>query len=236
MSMRIALFRARRQTAWPVVLALAALALAATGVAACGDSGQAASESQVDTIPLMVMQIRKCSKLYAAEYRVHKIVTHDDEMRLRGTILSQEFDIPLPVGNRKIAIPIDAKLKAYVDFSDFSEKNIRRQGRRIEVLLPDPQVELTSSRIAHDEVKKQVSILRSNFTDEEMTRLEQQGRAAIIGDIPKMGIIDMAREGAANTLIPMIAQMGFAEEDIVVSFRKEFTLDDMPRLLSNYKQ
>ncbi len=222
----------KRLTPYYIYSLLATLLLSTI---ACGRSDKAEENQQMDTIPLMVMQIQKCSKLYTAEYNVHKIVTHDDQMRLRGTILSQQFDIPLPVGNRKIAIPMDAKLKAYIDFNDFSAKNVRRSGDKIEVLLPDPQVELTSTRIDHEEVKKQVSILRSNFSDEEMTAYEQQGRAAIIADIPKMGIIDMARESAANTLIPMIMQMGFAEENITVSFRKEFTLDDMPRLLSNYK-
>ena len=190
--------------------------------------------SAIDTIPHMVMQIKKCSRLYTAEYNVHKIVTHNDQMRLRGTILSKQYDIPLPIGNRKIAIPIDAKVKAYIDFADFSEKNIRRRGQKIEILLPDPKVELTSSRINHEEVKKQVPLLRSNFTDEEITNYERQGRAAIIAAVPQMGIIPTAQEAAAHTLIPFIRQMGFQEEDITISFRKEFTLDDMPTLLSSY--
>ena len=32
----------------------------------------------IDTIPVMVMQIQKCSRLYTAEAHVHKIITHDD--------------------------------------------------------------------------------------------------------------------------------------------------------------
>ena len=205
---------------------------------ACNPSsqeGQEGASTSIDTIPHMVMQIKKCSRLYTAEYNVHKIVTHDDQMRLRGTILSKQFDIPLPLGNRKIAIPIDAKLKAYIDFSDFSEKNVRRQGQRIEIMLPDPQVELTSSRINHEEVKKQVPLLRANFTDEEITNYERQGRAAIIASVPDMGIIPTAQEAAAHTLIPLIRQMGFLEKDITISFRKEFTLDDMPTLMSSYQ-
>ena len=46
------------------------------------------SETPVDTIPMMVMQIQKCSKLYTAEYHLHKIVTHKDQMRLKGTFLA----------------------------------------------------------------------------------------------------------------------------------------------------
>jgi len=185
----------------------------------------------VDTIPMMVMQIKKCSKLHTAEYHLHKIVTHNDQMKLRGTLLAQEFNITLPFGDRKIAIPMDATVKAYIDFSAFSEKNIRRSGQRIEVILPDPKVELTSSRINHREIKKQVSIVRSNFSDEEMANYERQGRAAILSDVPRLGIIDMARENAANVLIPMIEQMGYKQSDITITFRKKFTTDDLPALL-----
>ena len=198
----------------------------------CGGNKKAERKAEpLDTIPMMVMQIQKCSKLYTAEYHLHKIVTHDDQMRLKGTFLAREFDITLPFGNRRIAIPMNATMKAYIDFSDFSEKNVRRRGKKIEILLPDPKVELTSSKIDHQEIKKQVSILRGSFTDEEMANYERQGRAAILNDIPKLGIIGMAREGAAHTLIPMIMQMGYEENDITITFRKEFTLEDLPTLL-----
>jgi len=198
----------------------------------CGGNKKAERKAEpLDTIPMMVMQIQKCSKLYTAEYHLHKIVTHDDQMRLKGTFLAREFDITLPFGNRRIAIPMNATMKAYIDFSDFSEKNVRRRGKKIEIMLPDPKVELTQSKIDHLEIKKQVSILRGSFTDEEMANYERQGRAAILNDIPKLGIIGMAREGAAHTLIPMIMQMGYEENDITITFRKEFTLEDLPTLL-----
>ena len=165
----------------------------------CGGNKKAERKAEpLDTIPMMVMQIQKCSKLYTAEYHLHKIVTHDDQMRLKGTFLAREFDITLPFGNRRIAIPMNATMKAYIDFSDFSEKNVRRRGKKIEIMLPDPKVELTQSKIDHQEIKKQVSILRGSFTDEEMANYERQGRAAILNDIPKLGIIGMAREGAAT--------------------------------------
>lgn len=201
-------------------------------ISACnGKEKQEVAAAPIDTIPMMVMQIQKCSKLYTTEHQVHKIVTHNDQMRLKGTFLQKDFNISLPTGNRKIAIPIDATLKSYVDFSQFSEKNIRRKGGKIEIILPDPKVELTSSKIDHKAIKKRVPLLRSDFTDEEMANYEQQGRAAILNDIPRMGIIPLAQENAAKTLIPMIEQMGYKQEDITISFRKKFTLEDLPTLL-----
>lgn len=185
----------------------------------------------IDTIPMMVMQIQKCSKLYTAEYKVHKIITHDDKMKLNGSFMKKNFSINLPLGSRKIAIPMDATLKAYIDFADFNEDNVKRQGDKIEIILPDPHVTLTSTRINHDEIKQYVALTRSRFSDEELSSYERQGREAIIKDIPSMGMMDMARESAARTLIPMIEQMGFEESNITISFRKHYTLNDIKSLL-----
>ena len=190
---------------------------------------QAVTTEAIDTLPQLVTQIQRCAKLYTTEVKIHKIVTHDDVVRLRGNMLSKSFDIPLPLGERKIAIPMDATLKAYIDFSEFSEQNIERRGQQIVVLLPDPQVTLTSTRINQKEVKEYVGLTRSHFTDKELTSYEQQGRQAILNNIGNMNIIETAKENAARVLVPMIAQMGYREEDITIAFRKELTIDDLKR-------
>lgn len=201
---------------------------------ACTDGDKATQTAKpVDTIPVMVMQIRKCSKLYTAEYRVRKIVTHDDDVRLKGSMFNQKFDFSMPLSSRKIAIPMEAKLKAYIDFGSFSEQNIAISGDKVEITLPDPRVELTSSRIDHDRIKKHVAFMRSNFTDAEMASYEQQGRRQIIQSIPQMGIIEMARQSAAHALVPILAQMGYKEENITITFRKDFTTGDLPMLLDD---
>lgn len=187
----------------------------------------------IDTIPVMVMQIQKCSRLYTAEVHVHKIVTHDDQIKLKGSFLKKTFNIEVPGSNRKVAIPMDATLKAYIDFKDFSAKNVNRKGEKIEIVLPDPKVMLTSSKIDHDGIKQFVSFTRSNFNDAELTQYEQQGREGIIRDIPSMDIIETARQSAANTLIPMLIDMGFKESNIKITFRKKFTLDDLKTIIDN---
>ena len=203
-------------------------------LAACtGGETPSQKAETVDTVPVMVMQIRKCSKLYTAEYKVHKIVTHDDKVELKGSLFNQKFNIPVPMSQRKIAIPIEAKLKAYIDFGGFSEKNVVTDGEKVEIILPDPKVELTSSRINHGEIKKHVSLVRSNFTDTEMANYERQGREAIIKSIPKLGIIEMARESATHALVPMLTRLGYKEENITITFRKDFTAEDLPLLLDN---
>jgi hypothetical protein len=185
----------------------------------------------IDTVPMLVMQVQKCSKLYTSEFKVHKIVTHDDVVRLRGSVMRQDYNIKIPLGDRKIAIPMDATLKAYIDFSQFSDKNIERQGDKITVLLPDPKVTMTSSKIDQKNVRHYVAFARANFSDAEMTDYEQQGRAAIIQSIPDLGIIDIAKENAARVLVPMLTQLGYREENITIAFRKEFNQNNIMRLL-----
>ena len=147
--------------------------------------------------------------------------------------MSKKFTIDIPVGERQIAIPVNATLKAYVNLSSFSADNIKKKGEKIEVILPDPQIIMTSTKIDHDEVKQYVAMLRSNFTDEELTRYQQQGRDSIIKDIPKLGLIEASRESSARTIIPIFEQMGYKQENITVTFRKRFTLSDLPKLLKN---
>ena len=54
------------------------------------DASQPVSTVQgVDTVPMLITQVQKCAKLYTAEYHVHKIVTHDDVVRLKGTLLKR---------------------------------------------------------------------------------------------------------------------------------------------------
>ena len=188
--------------------------------------------SSDDAFHSFVMQVQKCSRIYTTEVKIHKIVTHDDVIRLKGTILAQDFNIKMPLGDRKIAIPMDATLKAFIDMSDFSEKNVERDGQKIIITLPDPQVTLTSSKIDQKGIKEYVGLVRSHFTDEEMADYEQQGRAAIIASIPQLGIISTAQENAARVLVPLITQMGYQEQDIVIQFRKEYGIQDIKSLVN----
>lgn len=194
---------------------------------ACGKKQTPTSTEHVDTIPMLILQIQKCSRLYAAECRMRKIVTHDDRAQVQGQFMKHDYNIDLPLGQRKVAIPIEATVKAYIDFSAFSAANVRRTDQKIEVILPDPSIVLTATRIDHKAVKQHVPLTRRNFSDEELASYERQGRQAIIDAIPQTDIVAMARESAARTLIPMLMRAGFAEQDITVSFRKDITKRDI---------
>lgn len=197
-------------------LTLLLLAILLSG--SCKRGGGDGGDASIDTIPMMVQQIKECSRLYTAEYKVHKIITHSDTSKISATVLGQKLNLNLPGGRRKVAIPIDAVLKAYIDFSNFSEDNVRSEGGKIYIDLPNPHVVITSSKIDHEGIKKYVSIIRSDFSDEELALYEKQGRQDIINDIPNLGILNTARRSAASQLLPLISMLGIPQENIVITF------------------
>ena len=199
-------------------------------LSACRGKETKAEAVRVDTLSL-VMQVKECARLYTAEYEVHKLVLKDDPLRVKGNLFQRTFDVKVPIGERKVTIPLDVTLKAYIDFTGFGEKNVLRSGDRIVVTLPDPRVVVTSSRINHDEVKQFVSLTRSDYTSAELADFTRQGEDEILASVPQLGILEMARENAAHVLVPMLTRLGYDERNIVVSFRKDFTAADMPLLL-----
>ena len=199
-------------------------------LSACRGEETQAEVVRVDTLSL-VMQVKECARLYTAEYEVHKLVLKDDPLRVKGNLFQRAFDVKVPIGERKVMIPLDVTLKAYIDFTGFDEKNVLRSGERIVVTLPDPRVVVTSSRINHDEVKQFVSLTRSDYTSAELADFTRQGEDEILASVPQLGILEMARENAAHVLVPMLTRLGYDERNIVISFRKDFTTADMPLLL-----
>lgn len=179
-------------------------------------------QTRTDSIGMLVAAVRNNSRLYTSEFHVHKIITHSDESRLKGSILGMKYDIGIPAGSRRIAIPIDATLKGFIDFSDFSSDNVIFDENRIEIILPDPAVEITSAKINHDEIKSYVALLRKDFSDKELSQFEAQGRDSILADVPSLKIAERTRSSAANILVPMMRRLGFSNDDIVVTFSKNF--------------
>ena len=185
-----------------------------------------------DTISLLASQIQQCSRLYTAEYRVHKIVACESNRQIEGMGLRLGLNL---FGDRKIIIPMDATLKGYIDLSGLTAADIERTGggdsrpTAITITLPDPQVMMTSTKIDHEGIKQYVTGFRDQFSDSEMTVFEAQGRQAIIDDIPTLGIERTARLNAARLLIPLITRMGFNEQDITIRFRTDFTPYDLKR-------
>lgn len=173
-----------------------------------------------DTINL-VARICSQSRLYTAEYQINKIITHQDLLQFNGKLFGKEIMQPLSLGNRKIAIPMQVTLKAYIDFTTFSHRNVQRDSNYIHLILPDPHIIVTSSRIDHEGVKQYTSLFRTRYTDEEMTSLTRQGIETVLQQTTKMDILNTTRKCAAQTLIPLLQSLGYSENQILITFRQD---------------
>ena len=176
--------------------------------------------ASIDTIPVLAQRISDCSRLYTAEYQLHKIVMYDDPAVVDGKLFNHDIHINLPLGTRRIAIPVTATAKAYIDMNRLTADNIHRHGDKVEIILPDPEVTLTATRIDHEGIMQEVSLLRSRFTDED-----------IINSLPSTDILADARQSAARQLIPIIVRMGFREENVTITFRRELTPERLKSII-----
>jgi len=193
---------------------------------ACAQQEPPQDEEPQEQVSIATM-ISRQSRLYTSEYVVHKIVTHNDLKMLKGSFLGMKFEQTLPLGDRKIAIPIDVVLQAYIDFSQIKESDIEQQGNALHITLPDPKIVVASSKVNNLGTRTRVSWLRSDFTDAELTNFTRQGVASVLRTVPKMGIIESTRQNAAALIIPLLADMGYTEGRIVITFRKDFGESDL---------
>lgn len=189
-----------------------------------------------DTIPQLLSQIRRCSKLELTQYKMHVITKYEDDgSKLEGSIFGMDFNVKLPTGSRKIAIPIEASVRAYIDFSDFSEEQVEYVDDDIIITLPDPTIEIVHTKVDNASIQSEKSFLRHKFTDAEITRFQRMGRDSIESSIRHMQFTERARKQAASTLIPMIRALGFDESHIKVQFKKSLS-DDRLKFLYKIKE
>lgn len=175
----------------------------------------------------LVLQVRRQNRLYTTQFQVHKVVMMDEKTRVGGKLLN--FSLP---GYRKAAVPIDVTLKAYIDFTRFSAVNVHYTDSFLIVTLPDPNIEVTASKINHAKVREYVSLGRSSFSDEEINRLAQQGQDSIMRHLNSYGLVAAARESATRTLVPLLSKMGFRENQVIIRFRRDYDDAALHRLIT----
>ena len=196
---------------------LLGIVIGCAGAAGCtrdkGGTKGADSAAAIDTAALLSDEIAATSRLATGEYHVRKIIVYDDRIWLKGSIFSHQFNEALPIGERKAAIPVDVLIRASVS------RNIRRSGRKITITLPDPDLEVASSRIDRSNIHFAVAPLRSRYSESEIEALTRQGVDSIKRDLPRLGIVESARLSAADFLIPLVERMGYERSDITINFR-----------------
>lgn len=205
-------------------------------ISSCGKKGATTATDNaapVDTTAQIVNQINLCSRLYTSEYKIRKIILFNDPAAISFNFLNKVYKIGLPLGQRSVAIPVTATAKTYVDLSKITKDNIKRNGQKLEIVLPDPQVMLTATKIDHTHIVQNVSFFRSYFNDGELALIEQQGRKDIINSMGKLNILEDARTSAARQLVPIATAMGFDEHNITVTFRNGLTVRELSKLIKH---
>ncbi|MCF0198621.1 MAG: DUF4230 domain-containing protein [Bacteroidaceae bacterium] len=195
----------------------------------CTDRQQDSTPATADSTQ-WTETVAQWQQLEAAEYHIHKLVTQSDPDIFRSSLFGHRWSRRFSVGDRKVAVPIDVTMKVVFDFSSFGAENVRLQGQRLFVTLPDPRLVVTYFHMDERGVQQTVSWMRSDFSQRELQELALRGAESIVASAPERGLLASARSTATSLLLPLLVGQGYRERDISVQYRKPFTTDDIPSL------
>lgn len=204
-----------------------------TGCSRSEEPAEASTDStaeKVDSKRLLVMTVRGCSRLYLTEMHIRKLVTFTDEPSVKGTVLGMPVDVPTRWGKRRIAIPLDVTLKAYVDMAAFDETNVERTDSTLTLTLPDIRIMATASKIDNAGIRQYVDFARSYYTDAEITKFAQQGEQSILSHLSQYGLEQEAQRSAARQLLPLLQGLGYKDGNVNVRFRKTYSDGELLRM------
>lgn len=176
---------------------------------ACSGNENPSVDSQtnkIDTVGVLCERVHHCSKLEVAEYTVLKIVSFDDKSQLKFF----GYSTPLP-GEKKLMIPIEVKMKVTVDLSFVTRNDISINDSTINITLPSPILEITSTKIDHDKSRESVSWYRSNFTEEEREYVIKQGIEDVKKSTSYIEINNIAQSNTENVLQPILVNAGIKQ-------------------------
>lgn len=120
-------------------------------------------------------------------------------------------------GQRTAIIPVEANIKAGIDLSQL--KNIRISGKTVYITLPDPVIEIESTRILNDEIVTSVAPLRSDFSNDELAQIARKGTEAIRSDLGKYNLVEPAQQQAEVIIAAIVSRMGM---DAVFENRQQY--------------
>lgn len=131
------------------------------------------------------------------------------------------------LGQRTAIIPVQANVKAGIDLSKLNKLHI--EGNKVYITLPNPVIEIESTRILNDQIVTSVAPLRSDFTTEELTQIAQQGREAIEKKLYEYDLIEPAQAQAENIIAAIVKQVGL---EAVFEQRPVYENDDLIKFVN----
>jgi len=122
------------------------------------------------------------------------------------TVIERSSPAMSLLGQRTAIIPVEANIKAGIDLSQL--KNIRISGKTVYITLPDPVIEIESTRILNDQIVTSVAPLRFDFTNDELAQIARKGTDAIRNDLGKYNLVEPAQEQAEVIISTIVKRMG----------------------------
>lgn len=159
----------------------------------CGVCLASCKAKQVDEMELL-QAIRSTPMLYTVQCVA------------QTTVVERSSRMSDLLGQRTAIIPVEANIKAGIDLSDL--KKLRVDGDKVYITLPDPVIEIESTRILNEQVVTSVAPLRSNFTNDELVRIAQRGADAIRNDLGKYNLVIPAQEQAELIIAGIVSRLG----------------------------
>ncbi len=165
--------------------------LYAFSMAACGSKGL---PSPADT----VASLQDLQELATVEYTITKVIKANDNQTW------------YKFGDRKILFTSEATVKAGIDFSALTDKNITVTDKKISIFLPAPKI--LSVNLPPENIKvafQDIDIFRSQFTSGERDALLAQAELQIRNSGNDLGILEQAKSNTQLFLSNFLMQLGF---------------------------
>lgn len=159
-----------------------------------------------------VFEIRHIGTLSTTEYTLGKVIKLDDEGEW------------YKLGDRKILISCKAKVKAGVNLGEIRDEDIKIDGSKIEITIPQPQI--TSFEMDPNSIKTEmteVSGFRFQFTQEETNDILKKGEKSIRKDMQQLSILNDASKNAHVFIRDFYKQLGF--EEVIIHEREQIKKD-----------
>jgi hypothetical protein len=150
-----------------------------------------------------VLKIKDMSELGTVEYTVTKMIRASDDKTW------------YKFGSRKILFSCEARIKAGVDLSQVKPQDVKLEKDKLTLNLPKAKIIYIT--IAPDKIKeeyKDVSIVRSNFSNAEKDNLLVQGEKNIQEMVPSLGILETAEKNTRELLTSWLRQCDFKTVEI----------------------
>lgn len=148
-------------------------------------------------------RLKNLQELGTVEYTLRKVLAVDD---------TQWYS----VGDRKVVISMKANMKAGVDFSKLNIQEFDNDTKSIKLQLPPAKVNLLD--IQPEEIKYElvkVSMLRGDFSNEELNQIQVLGEKDIRSKIDELGILKEAEKNADTFIKSWLKMMGFENIEVV---------------------